>query len=94
MTIRPRLATFAFSLLIINACAAQKPVLSPNAHLASVGSPVAARDVDECIARAKTGAEAGPNKETPADSPIAGAAGVLVPAHLDFRERFLWLRYY
>ena len=74
MTICPRLATFAFSVLIISACAAQKPVLSPNAYLASVGSTAAERDVDECIARAKAAAEAGPNKETLADSPIAGAA--------------------
>ncbi len=74
MKTSPRVATLAVSLLIINACAAQKPVLSPNAYLTSVGSTVAERDVDECIARAKAGAEAGPNKETPADSPIAGAA--------------------
>src|SRR5690349_13121137 len=67
-------ATFASALLTISGCVAQKPVLSSNAHLMSVGSTVAERDVDECIAYAEAGAEAGPIKESPKETPVATAA--------------------
>jgi hypothetical protein len=67
-----QIAIFALFLLVISACAAQKPVLSSNAHLTSVGPNVAERDIDECIGKA--GSEAGPNKQTAAETPLAGAA--------------------
>jgi uncharacterized protein YcfJ len=70
-----RVATFASALFAISACAAQKPVLSSNDYLMRVGSSVAEQDIDECIAYAKAGSEAGPiNKENPKENPIAGAA--------------------
>jgi len=73
-TIR-QIATFALALLVISACAAQKPVLSSNAHLMRVGSTVAEQDIDQCIAYAEAGSEAGQtNKENPKASPIADAA--------------------
>jgi outer membrane lipoprotein SlyB len=37
----------------ISACASHRPVLSPNAHLARVGSSVAEREIDECMRRAE-----------------------------------------
>lgn len=74
MKIRWRVAGFALSLLLITACAAQKPVLSPNAYLTSVGSSVAEQDVDECIAHARAGAEAAPNEKNSQENPIAGVA--------------------
>jgi hypothetical protein len=64
-----RVATFASALFAISACAAQKPVLSSNEHFTRVGSSVADKDIDECIAYAKAGSEAGP-----INSPIAAAA--------------------
>ena len=73
-TIR-QIATFALALLVISACAAQKPVLFSNAHLMSVGSTVAERDIDQCITYAEAGSEAGQaNKENPQTTPIADAA--------------------
>jgi hypothetical protein len=66
------IAKYALCLLVISACAAQKPVLSSNARLTSVGPPVAERDIDECIAKA--GAEAGQNKQTSTENPVASAA--------------------
>ncbi len=70
-----RVAAFASALFAISACATQKPVLSSNDHLMRVGSTVAEHDVDECIAYAKAGSEAGPiNKENLKESPIAAAA--------------------
>jgi hypothetical protein len=41
------------ALVALSACAAQRPVLSPNDHLNRVGSAVAERDVDECMRRAE-----------------------------------------
>ena len=70
-----QMATLSFALLVISACAAQKPVLSSNAHLLRVGSTVAEQDIDECIAYAQAGSEAGQtNKENPKENPIASAA--------------------
>jgi uncharacterized protein YcfJ len=70
-----QIATFSLALLVISACAAQKPVLSSNAHLMRVGSTVAEQDIDECIAYAEAGSEAGQtNKENPKENPIASAA--------------------
>jgi hypothetical protein len=69
-TIR-QIAILASALLAISACAAQKPVLSSNEHLMRVGSTVAAQHIDECVAYAEAGSEAGQNNK---ENPIAGAA--------------------
>jgi hypothetical protein len=69
-----QIATFAMALLALSACGAQKPMLASNAYLVSVGSTVAERDIDECIACAQAGSEAGQtNKENQKDTPIADA---------------------
>lgn len=69
-----QITPFALAALVISGCAAQKPVLSSNAHLMSVGSSVAEQDIDQCITYAKAGSEAGQaNKET-RTTPIADAA--------------------
>ena len=73
------IGTVALALLVISACATQKPVLSSNEHLMRVGSAVAEQDIDQCIAYAEAGSEAGQtNKATPiadaATTSVVGAA--------------------
>jgi hypothetical protein len=66
-----QIASVASLLVGILACASQRPVLSSNAHLMRVGSNVAEREIDECIARAETPAtEGGKSRE----NVVAGAA--------------------
>ena len=59
-------------LAVIPACAAQRPVLSSNAHLMNVGSAAGERDVDECMARAEAALTEG--RDTSKESVAAGAA--------------------
>ena len=75
----PQIATVAVALLAISGCAAQKPVLSSNDHLLRVGPTAAEQDINQCIAYAEAGSEAGQaNKENPianaATTSVAGAA--------------------
>ncbi len=44
-------------LVVLPACASQRPSLSPNDHLKRVGSSVAERDTDECIQQAEGASE-------------------------------------
>lgn len=53
-------------------CASQRPLLSSNPHLASVGSNVAERDVDDCIERAKVASTESPQPSK--ENVVAGAA--------------------
>ena len=46
------LVTFVIA-LALTGCAAQRPVLYPNAKLKQVGEPAARRDVDDCIRQAE-----------------------------------------
>jgi hypothetical protein len=63
-----------FWLFVVSAgCASQRPVLSSNAHLTRVGSDVAARDIDECIERAKVASSEGGGSTN--ENVVAGAAG-------------------
>jgi hypothetical protein len=55
----------------ILSCASQRPVLYSNAQLMRVGSNVAERDIDECIARAQTPATEGGSSR---GNVVAGAA--------------------
>lgn len=69
-TIR-QIARFASLLLALSSCAAQKPVLSSNDHLMRVGPTVVEQDINQCIAYAEAGSEAG---QTNKGNPIAAAA--------------------
>lgn len=75
-----RLLFAALALLLTLGCAAQRPVLYPNAHLKSVGAGVAEQEVDDCIRLAETSGadnEKGPRvaKETAEGAAVGGAAG-------------------
>jgi hypothetical protein len=66
--------TIALCLILgISGCSSHRPVLSANAHLARVGSDTAARDIDECIERAKVASTEG--GESTSGNVVAGAAG-------------------
>jgi hypothetical protein len=67
-----QIATIPMLLLGISACASQRPVLSPNAHLMRVGPGVGEQDIGECIARAEAGSTEG--RETSKDNVVAGTA--------------------
>jgi hypothetical protein len=84
--------SFSSALLLALAaagCAANRPVLYPNAHYRSVGKAAAERDVQECIAEAQGhGATSDRNKEIARDTATgaavgaaAGAAGGAVSGH-------------
>ncbi len=79
MYITREIPTFVFALLAISACATQKPVLLSNDRLTRVGPTVAEQDIDQCVAYAEAGSEAGQtNKSTPvadaATTSVVGAA--------------------
>lgn len=73
-----------FSLFLIG-CAAERPVLYPNAHLNTVGAASAEQDINECIALAQ-GAGVGPSKagqvaeRTATAGAVGGAAGAAAGA--------------
>jgi hypothetical protein len=79
--------------LIVVACAAQRPVLYPNAQLKRVGTSAAQRDVDECMRQAdeyvRSGGDAGKALESAgvgagvggAIGAAGGAAGGAVVGH-------------
>ena len=71
--------------LVLGACAQQRPVLYPNAHLKSVGQEAAAADTDECIqlaidygAKENRGTRVA--KDTAKGAAVGGAAGTAVGA--------------
>jgi hypothetical protein len=68
---------FGFQLLVAG-CAAQRPVLYPNAQLKRVGASTAERDIDECMTQAedyvRSGGEAGKTLESAGVSAGTGAA--------------------
>ena len=66
------MATFSSLLVVISACASQRPVLSSNERLMRVGSEVGERDIDECIALAEAAKTKG--RETSKENVVAGAA--------------------
>jgi hypothetical protein len=67
------------------ACAQQRPVLYPNAHLSRVGKAAAERDIDACIQLAVdygAGQDSGARvaKDTGKGAAVGGAAGAAVGA--------------
>jgi len=63
-----------FGLVAVTAgCASHRPLLSSNPHLTRVGSDVAARDIDECVERAKVASSEGSGSNN--ENVVAGAAG-------------------
>jgi outer membrane lipoprotein SlyB len=67
-----QVATISSLLVGISACASQRPVLSPNAHLMRAGPDVGERDIDECIARAEAASTDG--RATSKENVVAGTA--------------------
>lgn len=72
-------------LLVAGACAQQRPVLYPNAHLQYVGKEAAVADTDECIqlaidygAKEDSGTRVA--KDTAKGAAVGGAAGTAVGA--------------
>ena len=71
--------------MVALSCAQQQPVLYPNAHLKTVGTEIAAADIDDCIqlaidygAREDAGKKIA--KKTAAGAAVGGAAGTAVGA--------------
>ena len=58
--------------LVAVGCATPKPILYPNAHLQTVGSEAAGRDIGECRQLAETAGA----RDTPEAGQVAGAAAV------------------
>jgi hypothetical protein len=76
------LAVFVVMML---ACANQRPVLYPNAHLKDVGKEIAEADIDECVQLAvdygtKENSSARVAKDTAKGAAVGGAAGTAVGA--------------
>lgn len=71
--------------LILSACAAQRPVLYPNAHLYAVGQTTAQNDIDQCMQLARDHG-AGTNRSgrvarsTAGGAAVGGAAGAAAGA--------------
>jgi len=81
----PRAAVGVCACVLLVGCAAERPVLYPNAHLNTVGAATAEQDINECIALAQ-GAGVGPNKagqvaeRTATAGAVGGAAGAAAGA--------------
>lgn len=58
-------------LLLVQGCAAPKPILYPNAHLRQVGPSAAEQDIEDCAAMAK---EAGATSSQGKGGQVAGSA--------------------
>ena len=75
----------AVFMLTILACAQQRPVLYPNAHLTHVGKETAETDIDECMQKAadygaKENSGVRVAKDTTKGAAVGGAAGAAVGA--------------
>ena len=75
-------APILFVIVLLSGCAAQKPVLYPNARYNAVGATVAEADVRDCIAMAnRTGANSDRYQEVLEDTAkgaaIGGASGAV-----------------
>ena len=78
-------------LLLVQGCAAPRPILYPNAHLKQVGEAAAAQDIEDCSAMAKeagatpsqgkSGQVAGSTAAGGAIGSAAGAVGGAVVGH-------------
>jgi outer membrane lipoprotein SlyB len=63
------------------ACAAQRPVLSPNARLESVGTAAAQRDIDDCLRQAAAGGQdTSPAGRIAGSTALGAATGAAVGA--------------
>lgn len=67
------------ALLAVAGCAAERPVIYPNAHYRQVGAAVAQSDIDQCVALAQSSgvqpSARGPSGEDVAVNTGAAAAG-------------------
>jgi outer membrane lipoprotein SlyB len=62
------------------ACAAQRPVLYPNARLQAVGNIAAQQDIDDCLQRAATGRISAPAGKVAGSTAIGAATGAAIGA--------------
>lgn len=62
------------------ACAAKRPVLSPNAQLEAVGMDAAQQDIDACLRQATSGSESGQAGKIAGSTAMGGATGAAVGA--------------
>jgi len=63
------------------ACAAQRPVLYPNAHLEAVGTAAAQQDIDDCLKQSAANKyESRPEGKIAGSTALGGAAGAAVGA--------------
>jgi outer membrane lipoprotein SlyB len=63
------------------ACAAQRPILYPNAHLQAVGTAAAQQDIDDCLKQAAAGGyESRTEGKIAGSTAVGGAAGAAVGA--------------
>lgn len=77
MALRSRSVGVVVLLVSLLGCAGPRPILFPNAHLASVGKEAAERDIAECRELAKAaGARPGAGKEAQVAGSTAVGAGV------------------
>jgi hypothetical protein len=83
MTLMRTIASLGASLVVITlaGCAAERPILYPNAKLNEAGASVAQADVDECIAKAQSsGAKAHGGGPDPKDVAVNTGTGAAVGA--------------
>jgi outer membrane lipoprotein SlyB len=62
------------------ACAAQRPVLYPNAHLEAVGTATAQQDIADCLRRATAGPESNQAGKIAGSTAVGGATGAAMGA--------------
>lgn len=76
MTAKATIAILCLSLIVLG-CAAQRPVLYPNAQLKRAGTSAAERDIDQCMRQAddyvRSGGEGGKALESAGSGAAAGA---------------------
>jgi hypothetical protein len=63
-------------LIVLPACASQRPSLYSNEHLMRVGPSVAERDIDQCVQQAERAREGGENLAESAAVSTAGSAAI------------------
>jgi hypothetical protein len=73
-------------LIVLPACASQRPSLYSNEHLMRVGPSVAERDIDQCVQQAERAREGGENLAESAAVSTAGSAAIGAAAGADFSD--------
>lgn len=73
-----KIGTLLITILVLTGCAAQSPVLYPNAHLKNVGETQAQNDIEACSRLAEAYVKANPEAKVVGGVIVGGAGGGVV----------------